>query len=424
MDKIPSKRTYIGSILSEYLSDKFSKLLYWKNEESNYCYTDNSMDRNNEVIKRVRNDESIFVIDDGGDLTINNSRLTSIGNATKEEDSCLYGLNAGILAKKGSRIDIKNSTITTMGKGASAVFASGDNSLINIDNIIINTKGCYSNGLNASCRGTVMAHDIAINTEGRNSAAVATYMENGIINVENSLGCAAGEDSPCIYSRGEVVITDSKFKSENSEAAIVDGSSVIINNTSLNGKEKNGIVLFQEDKKNSAIGKCIFTSSLGSITAGKGAMFYVTNTEAIVNLFNTKLNLSMDNVLINARQDRWGEAGSNGGILKLIGNHQTLKGDILCDELSLVDLELNDYTYYTGILNCSKLGDVSINLDSTSVWTLTGTSYINYITDEDKELKNIIDNGYDIFYNVKNEKNKWLEGKVLILSGGGRLIPA
>lgn len=382
------------------------------------------MQRKNEVITKIRSNESIFVVDDGGNLEITNSRLTSSGSATKEEESLYNGLNAGILAQKGSRINIKNSVITTSGKGASAVFSSGENSVIDIDNIIIKTKGRCSHGLNAAYRGTVMAHDIAVNTEGKSSSPIATYMENGIINVENSSGTSQGENSPCIYSRGNVVITDSNFKAERAEAAVVDGSSIVINNTSLKGNKKNGVMLFQRKEKNEDIGKCIFTSSLGSITAGNGAMFYVTNTEAIVNLFNTRLNLSMENILINAKKDKWGVRGCNGGILTLLGNHQTLKGDILCDELSSVHLNLTDYTYYTGIIDFKNTGKVGINLDSTSVWTLTGTSHIDYLINENRDLKNIIDNGYNIFYNMKNEKNSWLNGREFVLSGGGRLIPA
>ncbi|MCR4944414.1 MAG: hypothetical protein K5986_08200 [Clostridium sp.] len=411
-------------LLDRLVLDKIPLLNKWiRKDESNFR-RESSMQRRNEVITKIRNNESIFVVDDGGDLDIINSRLASSGNTTKEEDSLCNGLNAGILAKKGSTINIKDSTITTAGKGASAVFSSGENSVINIDNIIIKTKGHFSNGLNAAYRGTVMAHDIAVNTEGKNSSPIATYMENGIINVENSSGTAEGEESPCIYSRGSIVVTDSNFKAERAEAAVVDGSSVVINNTSLRGNNKNGVVLFQKKEKNKDIGKCIFTSSLGSITAGKGAMFYVTNTEAIVNLFNTKLNLSMDNILINAKKDKWGKEGKNGGIITLLGNRQTLKGDILCDELSLVELKLREYTYYTGVIDFKNTGNVSVTLDSTSVWTLTGTSYIDYIINENKELKNIVDNGYNIFYNVKNEKNSWLEGKEIVLSGGGRLIPA
>ena len=86
-------------------------------------------------------------------------------------------------------------------------------------------------------------------------------------------------------------------------------------------------------------------------------------------------------------------------------------------------MNLKNYTYFTGIINERKKGAVSINLDSTSVWTLKGNSYIDYLIDENKELKNIVDNGYTIYYNSKNKKNNWLESREHSLSGGGKLIP-
>ena len=406
-----------------YLARKFPKLKGRVKLKGHDEQEGSSME-NSKVIRKIRNNESIYVIEGGGNLSINNSRLSSSGNTTNEEESSSYGLNAAILAKEGSKIEIKNSTITTTGKGANAVFSLGENSVINIDNIVIKTKGHSAHGLSAASRGTVQAHDIAINTEGNNSSAIAVCKEKGIIEVSNSSGICEGENSPCIYSNGNIVVNDSNFKAEKSEAAVVAGKSIVLNNTSLSGKEKNGVMLFQKGDKNKETGKCVFTSNLGSITAGKGSMFYVTNAEAIVSLFNTKLILSMNNILVNACKSEWGLEGNNGGSLTLIGNHQTLKGDILCDELSTVELNLKDYTYYTGIIDADKKGAVSINLDSTSVWTLTGTSYIDYIIDENKDFENIIDNGHNVFYNAENEKNKWLAGREFNLTGGGKLMPA
>lgn len=405
-----------------YLTRKFPKLKGRVKLKEHDEQEGSSME-NSKVIRKIRNNESIYVIEGGGNLSINNSRLSSSGNTTNEEESSSYGLNAAILAKEGSKIEIKNSTITTTGKGANAVFSLGENSVINIDNIVIKTKGHSAHGLSAASRGTVQAHDIAINTEGNNSSAIAVCKEKGIIEVSNSSGICEGENSPCIYSKGNIVVNDSNFKAEKSEAAVVAGKSIVLNNTSLSGKEKNGVMLFQKGDKNKETGKCVFTSNLGSITAGKGSMFYVTNAEAIVSLFNTKLILSMNNILVNACKSEWGLEGNNGGSLTLIGNHQTLKGDILCDELSTVELNLKDYTYYTGIIDADKKGAVSINLDSTSVWTLTGTSYIDYIIDENKDFENIVDNGHNVFYNAENEKNKWLAGREFNLTGGGRLMP-
>lgn len=429
MVKVTSKRkSLFNTSMLTYLTNKLQKLnSVSKSKEYNKQDKQggSSMDRFNEVIKKIRKNESIFEVGNGEKICINNSRLSSSGNTTNEKRSSFHGINAGILAKESANVDIKNSMITTTGKGANAAFSYGEGSLIDIDNVIIKTKGNFANGLSAGSRGTIQAHDISINTEGENSAAIAVYSENGIIDVSNATGLCEGNNSPCIYSKGNIVITDSNLKTEKSPGAIVEGSSLVMNNTAIKSKESYGVMLYEKNEKNEEIGKCVFTSTLGSISAGKGALFYVTNTEAIVTLFNTKLNPSItSNILVNACKDKWGIEGSNGGILNLIGDHQTLRGDILCDELSSVNMNLKEYTYFTGIINERNKGTVNISLDSTSVWTLTGNSYIESLSDENKELKNIVDNGYSIYYNAQNENNKWLDSKVHILSGGGKLIPA
>lgn len=426
MIKETSKRKSLFSVnMFEYFLGKISQLKL-NNHCSKYCSKEGSIvERSNEIIKKIRNNESVFEVANGNKLYINSSRLSSSGNATSEENSIFYGVNAGILAKEGAFIDIQNSTITTTGKGANAIFSHGDKSLINIDNVILKTKGDFSNGLNSGAKATVKAHDISINTEGNNSAAIAVYSENGIIDVSNAIATCEGENSPCVYSRGNIMINDSNLKAEKAVGAVIDGKSLIINNTIINSKENCGVMLFQDNDKSEKTNKSIFASNLGSIIAGKGALFFVTNTEAVVTLFNTKLIPSItSNILVNACKGKWGKEGENGGKLTLKGRHQTLKGDILCDELSYVNLNLKDYTYFTGIINERNRGHVSINLDSTSVWTVTGNSYIDYIESENEELNNIIDNGYSIYYNAKNEKNAWLNGAEYGLAGGGKLIPA
>ena len=418
------KRSLYNSSLVTLLTKKVSKLNSSFKSEKYNKQGGSSMDKINEIIKKIRKKESVIEVKNGEKLAINNSRLSSRGNTTNERHSNFKGLNIGILAKEAANIDIKNSMISTTGKGMNAAFSYGEGTFIDIDNVIIKTKGNFSNGLSAGLMGTIHAHDISINTEGDNSAAISVYYENGIIDASNVTGLCDGNNSPCIYSKGNIVIKDSSFKTEKAPGAIVDGSSLVINNTTINSKESYGIVLLEKNGKDRKMGKCVFTSNLGSITAGKGALFYVTNTEAIVTLFNTKLITSnTSNILVNACKGSWEGEGSNGGKLNLIGDHQTLKGDILCDELSSVNLNLKNYTYFTGIINERKKGAVSINLDSTSVWTLKGNSYIDYLIDENKELKNIVDNGYTIYYNSKNEKNNWLESREHSLSGGGKLIP-
>ena len=71
--------------------------------------------------------------------------------------------------------------------------------------------------------------------------------------------------------------------------------------------------------------------------------------------------------------------------------------------------------------NTAKKADVS--LDSSSSWNVTGTSYIDVLTDEDLTLANISDNGNTIYYNSAETANAWLGGKAYRLPNGGTLTP-
>jgi hypothetical protein len=50
-------------------------------------------------------------------------------------------------------------------------------------------------------------------------------------------------------------------------------------------------------------------------------------------------------------------------------------------------------------------------------------SYINELVIEDNNLSNIVDNGNTIYYDNTKAKNSWLEGKTILLNGGGKLVP-
>lgn len=71
----------------------------------------------------------------------------------------------------------------------------------------------------------------------------------------------------------------------------------------------------------------------------------------------------------------------------------------------------------------NKAKSVTLSLDKDSTWTVTGTSYITALTDEDTNLSNIKDNGNTSYYDSSNSANSWLNGKTITLSGGGTLQP-
>ena len=72
-----------------------------------------------------------MVVTDGGSLNASTLIISKSGDSSNNE---FYGLNAAVLVQKGSEATIKDTTIKTNASGANAVFATGENAVINVSN--------------------------------------------------------------------------------------------------------------------------------------------------------------------------------------------------------------------------------------------------------------------------------------------------
>ncbi|MDS0525129.1 hypothetical protein NNC19_05500 [Clostridium sp. SHJSY1] len=395
-----------------------------------YSQSGGTESKYNEIITASDSDVSPVIVSDSGNLTLGNSTISKTGGDTTSGDSSnFYGLNAGVVAKSASTITLKDSKVTTNAEGANAIFSTGTGSTINVENVEINTTQNSSRGLDATQKGTINAKNVKITTKGAHCAALATDRGEGTVTVSNTSGTTAGEGSPGIYSTGNITATDSNFAATGSEAAVIEGkNSITLTDTSISGNSKHGVMLYQSTSGDAAVGTSTFTTTRGSITTSVGPMFYVTNTDAVVNLNNTNLKNTGDSlVLIDAEGNdngMWGTAGANPGNLTFNTTYQTMEGNVVCDKISTVNMNLKNNTYYTGTIDTENTGTVNLTLDETSMWTVNGTSYLSAFTDSDTSLSNIKDNGNTIYYDSTNSANSWLNGQTYTLNGGGVLTPA
>ena len=73
----------------------------------------------------------------------------------------------------------------------------------------------------------------------------------------------------------------------------------------------------------------------------------------------------------------WGKSGENGGDVKMSLTDQTVKGDIVVDEISTLDLDMSG-SVLTGAINADNSGgNISVSLDENSTWNLTSDCYIS-----------------------------------------------
>ena len=77
---------------------------------------------------------------------------------------------------------------------------------------------------------------------------------------------------------------------------------------------------------------------------------------------------------------------------------QKLEGSITVDEISSLEINLSNSTYEGAINEDGAAGNVTVNLNDGSTWTLTGDSYIS---DFEGDLDSITANGQHLYVNGK-----------------------
>ena len=196
------------------------------------------------------------------------------------------------------------------------------------------------------------------------------------------------------------------------------------------GIDDTGVMVYQSMSGDAGVGTGNFMAVNSRLSISEvsdkyatSPMFFVTNTDAVIELTNTELNFGSGILLSASGNDgEWGRVGENGGDVEFNAKDQTLNGDVITDAISSVALTLENSTL-EGCINGENKGDVTVILDSASKWTVTGDSYVSVLTNEDKTCANIISNGYCIYYDADNSVNDWLNGETVPLSGGGALMP-
>lgn len=396
----------------------------------------------NQDLTSTNEDENVILVTDGGDLTLTDSTITKeSGDTSDTESSEFYGLNAAILVQEGSTLSISDTDISTSAQEANGIFATGEDASITVSNVTITTTEDSSRGLDATYGGTIIADNVEISTSGSHCAAVATDRGEGTITVTNSVLNTAGKGSPSIYSTGNITVSDSTGTATDASCAVIEGkNSITIENTTLyaqgvgrtdDGIDNCGVMIYQSQSGDADEGTGTFTATDSTLEILEDStvydttpMFFVTNTDAIINLENTTLNYGSGKLIVVSGNDgEWGSVGSNGGNLTFNATNQTLTGDIYVDEYSTLSLILKSSTL-TGTVNAdNSASQLDISLDSDSKWVVTGDSYITTLTlaDED-DLSCIDDNGYTIYYD--SDACSWLNGETITLQDGGTLTPA
>jgi hypothetical protein len=378
-----------------------------------------------QTIIASKTNESAVKVTNKGTLTLLDSKVSTTGGSSSMDSSSFYGLNGAILAESGSKITLSNVTINTSGAGANGVFAYGVGSIVNLSNVKINCTATGAHGVDATVDGVLNLKNVDITTAGNGaSAGIATDRGGGTINVTGGLVTTSGTKSPGIYSTGKITVSDATIKTTGSEAVTVEGkNSVKVTNSTLTSGKNYGVFIYQSFSGDAKVGSGNFTMDGGSLTVAEGPIFYCTNTNAVINLKGATINAT-SGILLKAGADQWGTKGSNGSNITFKADSQSLAGNIVLDKVSTAALALQNGSSLKSTINSRNTAkSITVTLDKTSKWNVTGTSYITSLTDADSTLSNIISNGNTIYYKSSTSTSNWLNGKTISLVGGGKLTP-
>lgn len=357
-------------------------------------------------------DQSVVYITSSG-LTITDSTLTkSSGDSSNTENSEFYGVNAAVLVQGGD-VTITGGQINTNAKGANAICATKNGKVTISGTTIKSTGDSSARGLHATYGGSITASDVSISSTGGSCATLATDRGEGTVSCTSCELSTAGSGSPLIYSTGDITVSKTTGTSTGAQAVVVEGKNKATVKDSSNlkcngiGNRNNvdqcGVMLYQSMSGDADDGTSTFNCENSSIEIQSGSsvyscapMFFITNTDANINLNGCTFSYGSGTFLSAKGTSEWGTSGDNGGDVVLTLTNQNIEGDFVVDANSELTINMVNSTI-KGTINSAKTADeLKITLDSASSITLTGNSYYTDISNSDKTGSNIINGTYSL----------------------------
>lgn len=364
----------------------------------------------NETIENSADGEHAIEVS-GKEAEYSNVGITKTGEADGDEAD-FYGENSAAFATEKGTLTIRDSLIETNGTHANAVFSYGEGTIVNIADSVIETSGNCSGGLMTTGGGTMNADNLTINTSGNSSAAIRSDRGGGTVTVNKGYYKTTGTGSPVIYSTADITVNDAYMESTASQGVVVEGkNSVTLNNDTLvaDNNTKNGdksdyyqaVMIYQSMSGDAAEGTSSFASNGSTITNRNGDIFFVNNTATEISLSDTTIvNEDESGNFLRAEAAGWGNEGSNGGKVNLNASKQTIEGNIIVDDVSVLNMYLKDSSSFTGAVNTDgQKGDVYVEIEDGSTWTLTADSYLSGLTVSEGSAINL--NGHKLYIDGK-----------------------
>ena len=390
-------------------------LRFLQSSENKYSYTDykatsSNQNLSNQELTCSNIDESVVYITNTG-IEISDSTITkSSGDSSNTENSEFYGVNAAVLVQ-GGEVTIKGGAINTKAKGANALCATNKGTVTIEGTTITSTGESSARGLHATYGGKITAKKVTISSKGGSCASLATDRGEGTVTCESCTLSTQGAGSPLIYSTGQITVSGTTGTATGAQAVVVEGKNTATVEGSSNLKcngignrnnvDKCGVMLYQSMSGDADSGTSTFNCKSSTIEILSGSsvyssapMFFITNTDASINLEGCTLTYGSNIFLSAAGTSEWGTSGSNGGVVSLTLKNQEIVGDFSIDSNSGLTIKMENSSIKGKINNAKTAAKIEITLDSSSSIELTGDSYYTSLTNSDSDGTNINKGSY------------------------------
>ena len=240
---------------------------------------------------------------------------------------------------------------------------------------------------------------------------MATDRGEGTVTCTGCTLSTEGAGSPLIYSTGDITVSKTTGTATGAQAVVIEGKNTATvkesSNLKCNGNpnrkdvDKCGVMLYQSMSGDAASGTSTFNCDKSTIEIQSSSsvyssapMFFITNTQAKINLEECTFKYGSGVFLKAAGTSEWGSSGSNGGVVTLTLTNQDIEGDIVVDAYSSLTLNLIGSTITGKINEANTAAKIAITLDEDSGIILTGNSYYTSLANEKKDGSNLVNGTY------------------------------
>ncbi|WP_251442066.1 hypothetical protein [Veillonella intestinalis] len=384
------------------VSDSDNDIKKGKKVNKNYKFKATKVVNGTQTFKKsltnTKHNENVILVQKTGHAKLKGATLSKTGNADNEGIALWRGQNAALLVAPYSQATITNSTLRTNGQGSAALVGSGQDVKIQATGITLRTDGRVSPGLSLAYGAVATIKQSAITTYGDRSPAllIGSKAKSELIAATLQL-TTNGFNSPLISTTGTMKLTGLTGEARHSALGVLEGATKVnLTQASLTGAD--GFNLYFSDLNTADDGTTQLTIQNSTLTnTGRTPFFTVSNTKGQIKLQQVDLHAPHSDTILEAKANEWGRNGKNGGQVKLTANKQSLNGHIKADNVSTVEIKLNQGSTLTGAINPNHTAKkASLFLSKDSIWNVTADSYLTDLHNEDTTNSNIHANGYTV----------------------------